>query len=98
MAIKVAVLRETYPGERRVALVPALVANLAKLGCQTIVEVGAGESAGFSDDDYRARGAEIAADRAAAIRAADLVLQVRTLGANLEAGRADLQLFRPGQV
>jgi NAD(P) transhydrogenase subunit alpha len=98
MAMNVAVLRETYPGERRVALVPALAPALAKLGCQTIVEPGAGESAGFSDDDYRAKGAEIAADRAAAIAAANLVLQVRSLGANLEAGRADLPLFRPGQA
>lgn len=96
--MKVAVLRETYPGERRVALVPALAPTLAKAGWQTIVEPGAGVAAGFTDDDYRAKGAEIAADRAAAISAADAVLQVRALGANLEAGRADLDLFKPGQV
>ena len=96
--MKVAVLRETYPGERRVALVPALVPTPAKLGWQTIVEPGAGAAAGFTDDDFRAKGAEIAADRAAAVQAADVVLQVRSLGANLEAGRADLDLFKPGQV
>jgi NAD(P) transhydrogenase subunit alpha len=96
--MKVAVLRETYPGERRVALVPALAPTLAKAGWQTIVEPGAGLAAGFTDDDYRAKGAEIAADRAAAIGTADAVLQVRALGANLEAGRADLDLFKPGQV
>jgi NAD(P) transhydrogenase subunit alpha len=96
--MKVAVLRETFPGERRVALVPALIPLLAKLGWQTVVEPAAGEQAGFTDADYEQKGAEIAANRAAAIGAADAVLQVRALGANLESGRADLELFKPGQV
>ncbi len=96
--MKVAVLRETFPGERRVSLVPALVPTLAKLGWQTVVETAAGEQAGFADADYREKGAEIAPTRAAAIQAGDAVLQVRSLGANLEAGRADLELFKPGQV
>jgi NAD(P) transhydrogenase subunit alpha len=96
--MKVAVLRETFPGERRVALVPALVPTLSKLGWQTVVESGAGEEAGFADADYQEKGAEIAPSRAEAIAAADVVLQVRALGANLNAGRADLDLFKPGQV
>jgi len=96
--MKVAVLRETFPGERRVALVPALIPLLAKLGWQTVVEPAAGEQAGFTDADYEQKGAEIAASRAAAIQSADAVLQVRALGANLESGRADLELFKPGQV
>lgn len=96
--MKVAVLRETFPGERRVALVPALVPTLAKLGWQTIVEPGAGAAAGFTDEQFRDKGAEIAADRAAAIAAADAVVQVRSLGANPDAGRADLDLFKPGQL
>src|SRR5690349_13434993 len=96
--MKVAVLRETYPGERRVALVPALVPTLAKQGWQTVVETGAGEPAGFPDAAFAEKGAEIVADRAAAIAAADVVLQVRAFGANLDAGRGDLDRFRPGQV
>ena len=56
--MKVAVVRETYPGERRVALVPAVVPTLTKVGWQVLVEAGAGEAAGFSDEDYRAKGVE----------------------------------------
>jgi H+-translocating NAD(P) transhydrogenase subunit alpha len=96
--MKVAVLRETYPGERRVALVPAVLPALAKVGWQAVVESGAGEQAGFSDADFRAKGAEIAASRAEAVQAADAVVQVRALGANQQAGRGDLELFRPGQL
>ena len=96
--MKVALLRETYPSERRVALVPALIPSLAKQGWQTVVEAGAGERAGFPDAAYVEKGAEIAPTREATVASADAVLQVRSLGANLEAGRADLDLFRPGQV
>ena len=52
--MKVAVLRETFPGERRVAVVPAAIPALAKSGLDVAVESGAGSAAGFSDDDYRA--------------------------------------------
>jgi len=96
--MKVAVLRESYPGERRVALVPAILPALAKIGWQAVVETGAGEQAGFTDDAYRDKGAEIAPDRAGAIAAADAVVQVRALGANPDAGRGDLDLFKPEQL
>ncbi|MGI9427828.1 MAG: Re/Si-specific NAD(P)(+) transhydrogenase subunit alpha [Bythopirellula sp.] len=96
--MKVAVLRETFPGERRVALVPAVAALLTKAGWQVLLESGAGDAAGITDEDYRAKGVEVVADRRAACEQADVVLQVRTLGSNLEAGRDDLQLFKPGQV
>jgi NAD(P) transhydrogenase subunit alpha len=95
--MKLAVLRETFPGERRVALVPGVLPALAKVGYQTIVEAGAGVAAGFVDDAYREKGAEIV-DRATALKTADIVVQVRSLGANLEAGRADLDSLRRGQV
>jgi NAD(P) transhydrogenase subunit alpha len=96
--MKVAVLRETFPGERRVALVPSLLPTLSKLGWQTVIERGAGVEAGFNDADFQEKGAALASSRADAIQAADVVLQVRALGANLDAGRADLDLFKPGQV
>ena len=47
----VGVPRETYPGERRVALVPAVLANLAKAGLQVLVEPGAGAAAGYPDTE-----------------------------------------------
>lgn len=96
--MKVAVLRETCPGENRVALVPDLLPPLTKAGWQVLVEAGAGVAAGFTDSAYQAKGAEIVADRQAAFAQADVVLQVRCLGANLEAGRADLDLIRREQV
>ena len=58
----IAVAKETFPGERRVALVPASVAALKKLRCDVQVEAGAGAAAGFPDDEYRAAGAEIVAN------------------------------------
>ena len=96
--MKVAVVRETYPGEARVALVPAVIPSLTKAGWHVLLEAGAGEAAGFTDADYQAKGVEIVGDRRAAFEQADVILQVRTLGANTEAGRADLELLRPGQV
>ena len=76
----VAVAKETFPGERRVALVPALVPTFAKLGCRVRVEAGAGTAAGFLDEAYRQHGAEIATDRRQLIQSADVLLQVRALG------------------
>ena len=96
--MKVAVLRESYPGERRVALIPAVLPSLTKLGCEVIVQAGAGLEAGFPDDAYREKGAEIWDDRGAVVNAADILLQVRCLGANPEAGRADLDAMKRGQV
>lgn len=92
----VGVPRETYPGETRVALIPKSCELLKKLGMGVIVESSAGDAAGFLDQAYRDKGTEIG-DRAA-VFAADIVAQVRSLGANPGAGRADLAWLRPGQA
>ncbi len=92
----IAVAKETFPGERRVALVPSSMPALTKLACTVRVESGAGLAAGYSDDAYHAAGAEIVTDRRELFASADLVLQVRTLGANPVAGRADLDLMHDG--
>lgn len=89
---------ETFPGERRVAAVPAVLPALVKAGLDVVVEPGAGAAAGFPDAGYADKGAALAADRAQVFAAADVVLQVRALGANPDAGRADLALMRAGQV
>ncbi len=94
--MKVAVLRETFPGEKRVALIPASVPPLAKAGIQVLVQSGAGEAAGYPDAVYQQRGAELVEDRQAALDAADVVLQVHCLGANPEAGKQDIPHFRTG--
>jgi NAD(P) transhydrogenase subunit alpha len=89
--------RETFPGERRVAVVPAVLPALAKLGFELRIEAGAGAQAGYPDSLYAEKGAQLVASRTD-VWAADCVCQVRLLGANPQAGAADLPLIRPGQV
>jgi NAD(P) transhydrogenase subunit alpha len=93
----VGIPKETFPGERRVALVPADVAKLAKAGIGAIVEPGAGAAAGFGDKAYEEKGAKIAFNRAGVFEA-EIVAQVRSLGANLKNGQGDLKLLRAGQI
>ena len=93
----VAVARESFPGEKRVALVPASVPALARAGLEVVVERSAGEAAGYPDRAFADSGARVLAGREEAL-GADVVLQVRAAGANPEAGRADLERFRPGQA
>ena len=93
----IGVPRETYPGERRVAVIPRACEALSKIGASVIVEESAGVEAGFPNDQYTARSARIAS-RAEVFGQSDIVLQVRTLGANPDAGRADLNLLRSGQI
>ncbi|MFN0196000.1 MAG: Re/Si-specific NAD(P)(+) transhydrogenase subunit alpha [Planctomycetaceae bacterium] len=94
----VGVPQETYPGDHRVAIVPAIISTLTKLKLEVVIESSAGLSAGYPDESYRDKGARIAGDRAEVFRSADIILQVRGWGANRQAGQADLNLFRPGQT
>jgi NAD(P) transhydrogenase subunit alpha len=89
----IAVAKETFPGERRVALVPASLPALAKYGGRVRVEAGAGVAAGFTDEAYRSAGAELVTDRRDLLQSCDVLLQVRGLGANPRAGEADLELI-----
>jgi len=91
------VCKETFPGERRVALIPDTVPSLAKKGVEVLVEAGAGIEAGITDAMYEAKGVRIAAGRNEVFSSADVLLQVRSLGANQEAGQADLELLRGQQ-
>jgi NAD(P) transhydrogenase subunit alpha len=94
----VGVPHESYPGERRVALVPVVVPNLAKAGIEVVVESGAGEQAGYPDAAYVEKGAKIMPDRAAVFSTADIVVQVLCYGSNDVTGKADLALMRQGQA
>lgn len=89
--------RETFPGERRVAMTPRQCDVLRKCGIEVIVEESAGVEAGFADQLYVSRGVRIGS-REDVFRAADIVAQVRCLGANPVAGRSDISLLRPDQV
>ncbi len=74
--MKIAVAKEIEVGERRVALVPDVVARLVKKGIEVLVASGAGEGSFFSDDAYSAVGAKIVSDPAQLWGEADLVLKV----------------------
>ncbi|MGA2034776.1 MAG: Re/Si-specific NAD(P)(+) transhydrogenase subunit alpha [Thermoguttaceae bacterium] len=92
----VGVPQETFPGERRVALVPATVATLIKAGFEVRMQSGAGLAAGYPDQQYLDKGAKLTTREEAL--AADVLLLVRVGGANPEAGRADLPRLRAAQV
>lgn len=74
--MKVAVLKETRPGELRVALVIQGVQSLIKAGLEVVVETGAGTTSGVSDEEYRSAGASVAANAAEALKGADMVLHI----------------------
>jgi NAD(P) transhydrogenase subunit alpha len=103
--MNIAVLKEAVPGERRVALVPANVAALQKIGCQVCLEAGAGLAAGFRDEAYRAVGAKIADSRRQALEQAEVLLQVRVASdiapgtpSSSTSADDDLELERDGLV
>ncbi len=93
----VGVPRESFPGERRVALVPLVIPNLIKAGIEVVVQEGAGVEAGYPDADYVAKGARMVPGRADVFAAADVVAQVLGYGSNDRRGKEDLPLFRRGQ-
>jgi NAD(P) transhydrogenase subunit alpha len=77
MSLVIGVPKETAAGEKRVASVPEVVEKLIKLGFSVAVQSGAGDAANFSDDAYRAAGAEVVGDAAALWARADIVFKVR---------------------
>ncbi|MFO1095394.1 MAG: Re/Si-specific NAD(P)(+) transhydrogenase subunit alpha [Planctomycetaceae bacterium] len=73
----VGIAKETAPDERRVALVPAAVKTLQRMGFDLLVQSGAGVAAGFPDAAYDAAGAKLAPDLAKTLEPADIVVAVR---------------------
>jgi NAD(P) transhydrogenase subunit alpha len=94
----IGVPKESYPGERRVAVVPAAIPPLTKAGFEVQVQAGAGMEAGYPDSQYADKGAKIVADRAAVFGAADIILQVLCYGSNDVTGKQDVPLYRRGQI
>ena len=94
----IGVPRESYPGERRVALTPAALPSLTQTGLKILVEAGAGAGAGYLDDEFKQSGAEIIESRREIFSSADIIVQVLALSANPPAGLSDLALMRPRQA
>jgi NAD(P) transhydrogenase subunit alpha len=94
----IGVVKESWPGERRVALAPGVVAPLVKAGLVVLMESGAGVAAGFLDDAYTEKGAELAASRSDVYARADVLLRVRLGPSGHPSTDADLAAMRPGQA
>jgi len=88
----IAVLRETWPGELRSALVPQNAKKLIDGGFEIAVETGVGERAGFPDSAFSEIGATVEEDRQGLLARADLVLRVRKPDAD------EVSLLKPGSV
>ena len=75
--MQIGVLKETFPGENRVAVAPDAVKKLVKLGAALAVEASAGEGCGFMDGDYAEAGANISAKRKDLVAKSDVILRIR---------------------
>jgi NAD(P) transhydrogenase subunit alpha len=92
----VAVPKETYPEEQRIALIPQAVPALTKAGLEVVIEAGAGEGINSQDGDFEAQGARVEPDRNRLLSQADIVLMVRGPGAHREFPAADLDSLKEG--
>jgi H+-translocating NAD(P) transhydrogenase subunit alpha len=94
--MRVGIPKETWPGENRVAVIPAGAAALKKAGLDVVVETGAGTAAGFTDEAYRLQGAAVASG-AEVYQSADVLLTVRAVppGGKLRAGQAIIGFADP---
>jgi NAD(P) transhydrogenase subunit alpha len=96
--MRIGVPAEIHEGERRVATTPEVAAQLIKLGFSVAVESGAGAAASFSDEAYRAAGAEIVSDTRALWSGSDIVLKVRPPEQHPKLGVHEADLLQEGQT
>lgn len=93
----IGVPREIASGERRVALVPEVVSQLTKSGHRVVVERGAGQRAGFTDEAYRTAGCDLADSAGEIYSTAQMILKVQRPGRD-DAGEAELDQIEQGSV
>ncbi len=96
--MKIAIPKERRRNETRVAASPETVRKFAALGFEVTVETGAGAAASIPDDAFAAAGATIAADEAAALADADIVLKVQQPLTAREGGPDEVALIKPGAM
>jgi H+-translocating NAD(P) transhydrogenase subunit alpha len=96
--MRIAVLKERRPHERRVAATPDTVKKLIGLGAEVVVEAGAGMASATPDDQFTAAGATLAPDAAAAVKDADIVLKVQRPLSPAEGGPDELAAMKPGAL
>ena len=93
----IALLKETRPGERRVALVPESCKKLIQAGYAISIEKGAGEAAFYPDEEYRKVGCTVENDPLTLIKSADLILKVNPPTLDSE-NRNEIAWMKPGTV
>jgi H+-translocating NAD(P) transhydrogenase subunit alpha len=96
--MKIAIPKETRPGETRVAASPDVVKKLVGLGCEVTIEKGAGLPSAVLDDDFKAAGATIAKDAATALKGADVVLKIQRPSVGGDKSKNELALMKKGAV
>ena len=98
--MRIAVPRETAPGEQRVALVPESCRKLIQAGYEIAIESGAGEAAGFADSSYTEVGVILVSDPASLLGSADIVLKVTAPAVGNGAGNArdETAWMKPGAI
>ncbi len=96
--MKIGVPKEIHPDEKRVATTPDVAKQLIDLGYDVAVESGAGTSASFNDDAYRAAGVEIIDDTTALWESADIILKVRAPEDHPELGLHEAELLTGGKT
>ncbi|MBT9369601.1 Re/Si-specific NAD(P)(+) transhydrogenase subunit alpha [Rhizobium sp. CSW-27] len=99
--MKIGTPKEIYAGEARVALTPDSAVQLQKLGYECLVEAGAGQAAGFSDEAYRRAGVKVVEDTASLFAEADVIAKVRPPLPEemdrLSTGKTLISFFYPAQ-
>ena len=90
--MRIAIPRETHPGENRVPVIPDVAKKLCRMGAEVVVEAGMGNGSGFTDEQYVEAGAEITADRTAMLGSADVVLRIR------KPELAEVGALKPGSI
>ncbi len=93
-----AVIKESFPGEKRVALVPRNVTALSQAGLDVMVESGAGEASLHADSEYEKAGARVETDRGALLSETDLLLTVRGPGAFPDFLSEELDRLKKGAI
>ncbi len=96
--MKVAIPKERWAGEARVAGSPDMVKKLVAMGIEVVVEAGAGAGALMSDDAFAEAGATIAPDAATALGGADVVVKVRRPLTNADDGPDEVAMMREGAI
>ncbi len=96
--MNIGIPKEIFPDEQRVSLIPPVVPKLTAAGFTVLIQKGAGKLAGFTDEDFQAKGAVIVPDRQSLFSRSDYIFSVHALNAEGKINPEDLDLMHPGQI